>query len=262
MRIAPLEDADLNWREEGDPEGPAVVFANSLGTDLRLWDKVVKRLPGHLRLIRYDKRGHGLSSAPPAPYSMGSLVTDAERLIEHAEAAGCVFVGLSIGGLIAQGLGAKRPDLISGMVLANTAVKIGTRDSWDERIATIRAHGIDAIADATMEKWFTPAFRDTPDCLAWRNMLTRQPLDGYAGCCAAIGGTDFLSTTSTLGMPVLCIAGDHDGATPPDVVREMHETAPDSRYHLIHGAGHLPPVETPDEFTAVLLDFLEEIGHA
>ena len=262
MRIAELNGADIHWREDGDPAGKPVVFSNSLGTDMRLWDKVILRLPDHLRCIRYDKRGHGLSSAPTGPYAMGALVTDAERLIEHAEAEGCVFVGLSIGGLIAQGLGAKRPDLCPALVLSNTATKIGTRDSWDDRIATIREGGIEAIADATLEKWFTPAFREDPDCRAWRNMLTRQPLDGYAGCCAAIGGTDFLTPTSALPMPVLCIAGDHDGSTPPDLVAEMHESIPDSRYHLIHGAGHLPPVETPDEFTAVLLDFLEEVGHA
>ena len=98
MKIARLGDVALHWREDGDPGGAPVVFANSLGTDLRLWDDIVPLLPPGLRIIRYDKRGHGLSSCPPAPYSMGALVTDAERLLEHLGVRACVFVGLSIGG--------------------------------------------------------------------------------------------------------------------------------------------------------------------
>ncbi len=112
MQIADLGEVRLHYRIDGDPDGAPVVFANSLGTDLRLWDPVLPLLPKGLKFIRYDKRGHGLSSMPKAPYSMGSLVRDVELLMDHLGVKDSVFVGLSIGGMIAQGLAVKRLDLV------------------------------------------------------------------------------------------------------------------------------------------------------
>jgi 3-oxoadipate enol-lactonase len=261
VKIATLGDVQIHYREDGNPAGPPVVFANSLGTDLRLWDDVVALLPPGLRLIRYDKRGHGLSSCPPAPYSMGALVTDAERLLDHLGIRDCVFVGLSIGGMIAQGLAVKRLDLVRGMVISNTAAKIGTQAMWDDRIAAIRAGGIEALADAVMERWFSRAFRQTEALTAWRNMLTRQPAEGYIGCASAIAGTDFYATTATLTLPTLAIAGTEDGSTPPDLVRETADLIRGARFHLMRGAGHLPCVEKPGDYAEVLTGFLKEIGH-
>ena len=261
MNILDLDDIRLHWREDGAPKGAPVVFANSLGTDLRLWDKLIPLLPQGLRLIRYDKRGHGLSSCPPGPYQMGTLVRDAERLLEALGVRDCVFVGLSIGGLIAQGLAVKRLDLVRAMVLSNTAAKIGTTQIWAERIAAIREGGIEALADATMERWFSRPFRATPEMQGWRNMMTRQPLEGYAGCAAAISGTDFITPTSGLTLPTLAIAGSEDGSTPPDLVRETAELIRGARFHLIRGAGHLPPVEKPKDYARALTEFLTSIGH-
>ncbi len=261
MQIADFGDIKLRYREDGDPSGAPVVFANSLGTDMRLWDAVLPHLPAGLRLIRYDKRGHGLSSAPPAPYSMGALVRDAESLLDHLEIRDCVFVGLSIGGLIAQGLAVKRLDLIRGLVLSNTAAKIGTPAMWNQRMDAIREGGIEALADATMERWFSKAFLATPDHLLWRNMMARQPEDGYLGCCAAISGTDFYTPTSGLRLPTLGIAGSEDGSTPPDLVRETIDLVPGSRFELMRRAGHLPCVEQPQEYAAILSRFLADIGH-
>jgi 3-oxoadipate enol-lactonase len=258
MRLADLGDIRLHHADEGD--GPAVVFANSLGTDLRLWDRVLPLLPAGLRVIRYDMRGHGLSTCPPAPYAMGALVADAERLLDHLGVRGCVFVGLSIGGMIAQGLAVKRPDLVRGMVLSNTAARIGTREMWEARIAAVRAGGIEALADAVMERWFSRAFRATPELELWRNMLVRQPAEGYIGCAAAIAGSDFYTTTASLSLPTLAIAGSEDGSTPPDLVRETAALVRGSRFHLIRGAGHLPCVEKPDDYAAVLTGFLREVG--
>ncbi|MEO0912969.1 MAG: alpha/beta fold hydrolase, partial [Pseudomonadota bacterium] len=104
MAWADFGDVGLHWRSDGPVEGPALMFANSLGTDMRMWDPVLAHLPAGLCILRYDMRGHGLSSCPPGPYAMGALVRDAERLLEHAGVKGCVFVGLSIGGMVAQGL--------------------------------------------------------------------------------------------------------------------------------------------------------------
>lgn len=261
MNMLDLDGLMLHWREDGDPRGRAVVFANSLGTDLRMWDKLIPRLPQGLRLVRYDKRGHGLSDCPPAPYAMGALIRDAERLCDALEIRECVFVGLSIGGLIAQGLAVKRPDLVRALVLSNTAAKIGTTEMWAERIAAIRAGGIEAIAEATMQRWFSRRFRATPELRGWRNMLTRQPPEGYVGCAAAISGTDFITPTSGLTLPTLVIAGSEDGATPPDLVRETAGLIRGARFELLRGAGHLPPVEDPQAYAAVLTAFLAAVGH-
>ena len=261
MQIADLGDVQLHYRVDGPADGAPVVFANSLGTDFRLWDPILPYLPEGLRLIRFDKRGHGLSSCPDAPYSMGALVSDVERLLDLLEARDCMFVGLSIGGMIAQGLAVKRLDLIRAMVLSNTGAKIGTKDMWDDRIAAVESGGIEALADPVMERWFSKAFRATPELQLWRNMLVRQPDAGYAGCSAAISGTDFYTPTSGLRLPVLGIAGSEDGSTPPDLVRETVDLVPGSKFHLIRGAGHLPCVENPKEYAQVLTEFLRDTGH-
>ena len=262
MKLARFEDIDVHYREDGAADGPPVVFANSLGTDLRLWDAVVERLPKSCRLIRYDKRGHGLSTCSAAPYGMGTLVRDVERLLDHLGVKDAVFVGLSIGGMIAQGLAVKRMDMVRAMVISNTAAKIGTAEMWNDRIMAVREGGISALSDAILERWFSKGFRETPEFALWKHMLERQPVEGYIGCCAAIAGTDFMTPTSGLRLPTLAIAGSDDGSTPPDLVRETADLIPGSRFELIRGAGHLPCVENPDAYAALITDFLKETGHA
>ena len=261
MQMFDTGDVRLHYRVDGPDDGAPVVFSNSLGTDMRLWDQVLPLLPAGLRIIRYDKRGHGLSSCPPAPYKMGTLVGDVEKLMDHLGVKDSVFVGLSIGGMTAQGLAVKRLDLVRAVVLSNTGLKIGTPQMWDERIAAVEADGIEALADAVMERWFSKTFRATPELELWRNMLVRGEDTGYAGCSAAISGTDFKATTSTLRLPALGIAGSEDGSTPPDLVREMMDLIPGSKFHLIRGAGHLPCVEKPEEYASVLTEFLKGVGH-
>jgi len=261
MQIADLGDVQLHYRIDGDPDGAPIVFANSLGTDLRVWDAVVARLPRGLRIIRYDKRGHGLSSCPPGPYSMGALVRDAERLLDQLEVRDALFVGLSVGGMIGQGLAVKRLDMVRALVLSNTAAKIGTPEMWQQRIAAVREQGIEALADSVMERWFARDFRAKPDLQLWRNMLVQQSREGYVGCCAAIAGTDFYTPTSGLRLPCLGIAGSEDGSTPADLVRETVDLIPGSQFHLIRRAGHIPCVEQPDEYADRLSAFLKETGH-
>ena len=261
MKMFDTGEVRLHYRVDGPDDGAPVVFSNSLGTDMRLWDQVLPLLPDGLRIIRYDKRGHGLSSCPAAPYTMGSLVTDVERLMDHLEVRDALFVGLSIGGMTAQGVAVKRLDLVRAVVLSNTGLKIGTPDMWDERIAAVEQGGIEALADGVMERWFSPGFRAQPELELWRNMLVRTPESGYAGCSAAISGTDFKATTATLRLPALGIAGSDDGSTPPDLVREMMELIPGAKTHLIRKAGHLPCVEQPEEYAQVLTQFMKETGH-
>ena len=261
MLIADLDGLKTHYRDDGDPHGRPIVFANSLGTDLRIWDKVVERLPETLRIIRYDMRGHGLTDALDPPYSMGALISDAEALLDHLGVRDAVFVGLSIGGMIAQGLAVKRLDQIRAMVLSNTAAKIGTVQTWQSRINAVAEGGLDSIADDVMKLWFGPKFRQSDELHAARNMLTRQPVHGYVGCAAAIAGTDFFTTTANLTLPTLAIAGSEDGSTPPDLVRETAELIKGHRFHLIRGGGHVPCMDKPDDYAEVLTGFLKDIGH-
>lgn len=261
MPICDLGDIALHYREEGDPKGAPVVFSHGLGLDLRLWDEIIPRLPQHLRLIRYDLRGHGGSSVPPPPYSMGTMVRDAERLLEALGVRDCVFIGLSLGGMIAQGLAVKRLDLVRGLVLSNTATKIATPEIWEARMAQIRQGGLEAVAEAAMERWFSRAFRRAGGHLPWRERFLASPEPGYLGGCAAIAGTDFYTPTASLTLPTLVIAGSEDGATPPDLMRETAALIAGAEFQLIRGVGHLPCVENPAGYAALLNGFLTRIAH-
>lgn len=245
----------MHYRIDGAARGPTVVFANSLGTDLRLWDALLPLLPADFRFVRYDKRGHGLSD-------LGGSVTAADLADDAAALIGqlggpVIFVGLSIGGLIAQTLAARRPELVKAVVISNSAAKLGSAESWQARIDAVRMHGLQDIADAVMERWFAPAFRTSAAVTPWRNMMIRTPVEGYIAACGALAGADQTAATRTLRLPTLVIAGGEDGATPPDLVRATAELIPDAAFHIIPGTGHLPCVEDPATYAAILAPFLK-----
>lgn len=257
MQTISTSGITLHIRDEGPRDGRVVMFANSLGTDLRVWDALLPLLPAGLRTIRYDKRGHGLSDATPAPYSMDQLVGDAEAVCDSLALRDVTFVGLSIGGLIGQGLAARRPDLVRALVLMDTAAQIGTAQMWQDRIDTINRDGVAALADPILERWFTPAFREAdPEFALWRNMLIRTSVAGYTGCCAAIAAADLTDSTRALRLPVMAMAGDQDGSTPPDLVRATADLC-GAAFHVIPDAGHIPCVEQPAATARLLTDFLE-----
>ena len=250
----------LHYEDRGDPAKPTLVFANSLGTDFRIWDAVVARLGDGFRHIRYDKRGHGLSAAPPPPYRLDDHVGDLEALLAHCGVDSCAVVGLSVGGMIAQGLAARRPDLVGALVLMDTAHKIGTAEMWNQRIDGVTKNGIASLADAIMERWFTPAYRspDNADYAGYVAMLTRTPADGYAGTCAALRDADLTAGTAALTQPTLCVVGDQDGSTPPDLVRSTADLIAGARFEVVQDAGHLPCIEQPDAVAGLLSDFLKQ----
>ena len=260
MKITTLNGIKVHYTVEGSNDGFPVVFANSLGTDFRVWDKLLPLMPEGLRIIRYDKRGHGLSEAPEAPYYMGDLVQDAAALMDLLEVKDALFIGLSIGGMIAQGLAAERPDLIRAMVLMDTAAKIGNEQIWAERIADVRKGGIAALEESILLRWFSKGFHadDVEELAGWRNMLCRTPVEGYVGCSQAIADTDLYSSTARLTLPTLAVVGSEDGSTPPDLVRETAELIAGSQFKVIRKAGHLPCVEKPDELAGLITEFMKE----
>lgn len=260
MAFARVNGVVLHHEDRGGKDRPAIVFSNSLGTDFRIWDAVVARLGDRYRIVRYDKRGHGLSEATPAPYTLSDHVDDLAALLDHLGISQAAIVGLSVGGMIAQGLAARRPDLVAALVLSNTAHKIGTAELWRDRIETTTTKGIGSMADAIMQRWFTPAYRspDNPDFVGYQAMLTRTTVDGYAGTCAAIRDADLTESTRAIRVPTLLIGGDQDGSTPPDLVSSTAELIPNSKFHIVEGAGHLPCIEKPDAVAALIGGFLRE----
>jgi len=253
-------DIVTHCRRDGAASGAPLVFANSLGTDLRVWDALLEHLPGDRPLLRYDQRGHGLSDVTPAPYSIAGLAADLAALLDVLEIRGAVVCGLSVGGMIAQQLAATRPDLVRALVLCDTAHRIGPREMWEARAAAIRAGSLAAIADAVLERWFSAALREQrPQELAgWRNMLVRTPQEGYLGTCAALRDADLGALAAALAVPALCVCGAQDGATPPALVRELAGLIPGARFAVVDGAGHLPCVEKPDTLAHLIVDFLAE----
>jgi 3-oxoadipate enol-lactonase len=258
MQVADLGTVRLHYSDEGN--GAPVVFVNSLMTDFRMWDRLVARLPAGYRIIRYDKRAHGLSSALPPPYRMDELVDALARLLDHLGVRDAIIVGLSIGGLIAQGLAVARPDLVRALCLSNTGARIATAEVWEARFAAVREGGLEAIVDATMERWFPPGFRSRPEASAWRTMFLRQTPDAFLGCGKAISETDFTESTARLGVPVLGIGATHDGSTPAELLRATVASVAGGRFHLIEGAGHLPCIDAPDEYARVLSAFFAEVS--
>ena len=251
----------IHYCDEGPTDGPIVVFSNSLGTNLHLWDPILAHLPDGLRIIRYDTRGHGKSDAPHGPYTMGQLVGDAEGVCDACDVKDAMFVGLSVGGMIAQGLAVKRSDLIRAMVLSNTAAKIGNPQFWKDRIALVTDNGMTAASETIVQRWFGRDFCASPNMPQWQAMLAETPEAGYTGVCAAIAGTDFYTPTSGLRIPTLGIAGNEDKSTPPDLVRETVDLIPGSKFALMRRTGHLPCVEKPADYAQHFTQFLSATGH-
>jgi 3-oxoadipate enol-lactonase len=261
MQFAKINGVTLHHQIIGATEGrPVVVFVNSLGTDFRIWRDVTVRLVGEFGMVLYDKRGHGLSDIGRTPYSIDDHVDDLIGLLEHLRVTNVIVCGLSVGGLIAQGVYQKRPDLVRALVLSGTAHKIGTAEMWDARIRAIYEEGVESIADMVLEKWFTPAFRtpDNAEFVGYRNMLIRTPREGYTATCTAIRDADFTEAAPKIDVPTICIVGDRDGSTPPALVGELAKLVPGALYQEISGAGHLPCIEQPVVMTDAIKLFIQK----
>ena len=248
MPFANVNGAVAHYVDEGRRDARAIVFINGLGLDLRIWDELVGPLAGAYRIVRYDKRGHGLSELPPGPALIADYAADLLALLDRLQVEGAVIVGVSMGGLVAQELYRQRPDLVAALALCDTAAKIGTEEKWRQRMDEVARGGVEAIADATMRRWFTAEFRARrPDDVAgWRAMLTRCPKDAYLTACAAQAEADLRPYCAAIKVPTLCVVGDEDGSTPPPLVRELADQIGQARFKTIAGAGHLPNIERPD----------------
>jgi 3-oxoadipate enol-lactonase len=248
MQFANVNGGVTCFADEGPRDAPAVVLINSLGTDFRIWDDVARSLTGRYRVLRSDKRGHGLSEIRTGPATMADFASDLAALLDRLQIARAHVVGLSIGGLIAQELYRVRQDLVASLILSDTAHRIGTLESWNTRISKVEIGGIEAIADGIMQVWFSRSYHARcPNAVAgWRAMLTRTPLDGYLMACRAIRDADLTEQAKKVKVSTLCVVGDEDGSTPVTLVRELSTLIPGARFEVVIGAGHLPCIEKPD----------------
>lgn len=249
----------LNFDAMG--RGTIVVLSHALGSDLRMWDEVAGQLAPGFTVVRYDHPGHGRSAAMPGPWSIEGMADEAASLIEDVAPGPVHFVGLSMGGMVAQQLAVRHPHLVSSIVVANSSSYYGdvARGMWRARIETVRNLGLQAIAGSVMQRWFTPAFRDDA-AGAQRVAELRRIFEGtdarvYAACCEAISRIDFYDTNPRIACPTLVVAGSQDESTPPSMAATIRNSISGAQFAQLEAA-HLSAVERPVEFSNLVADFI------
>lgn len=252
--------ATISYRVDGPPDVPAVLLLNSLGADLSMWDRTAARLSERYRVVRFDARGHGGSSATPAPYTMETLGGDALGVLGELGVERAHVVGSSLGGMVAIWIAGHHPERVERLVLANTAARIGTTELWQGRADAVRTGGTAAVAPAVMERFFSPGFRETaPDVVArFESSLESFSAEGYEGACLALRDADLADEVRAIAAPALVVAGTEDVSTPVAEVRRLQGAIAGSRLVVIDGAGHLSAVEEPEAFTDAVERFLDE----
>jgi 3-oxoadipate enol-lactonase len=261
MAFLKLNDAQLFYQWDGPENAPVVVFSNSLGTTHRMWDPQLDAFTRHFRMLRYDGRGHGQSSATPGSYTIEQLAGDVVRLLDALKLGRVHFCGLSMGGMIGMHLGAAHASRLHKIVLCNTAAKIGTPDVWNARITAVQAGGMKAVAGAVIDRWLTAGFRaahpgETAQVLS---MLEGCNPAGYAASCCAVRDADFREKLGAVQVATQIIAGAHDPATPPADGRWLSEHIPGAKYAELPAA-HLSNIEAREEFNREVLAFLKSQG--
>jgi 3-oxoadipate enol-lactonase len=247
----------FNVQVDGPHGAPWLVLSHSLGSTLNMWTPQVAPFAQRFRVLRYDTRGHGRSVVPTGDYSMADLGSDVLRLLDAVDAERVVFCGLSMGGATALWLATHAAERLSHVVVCNSVPWLGPPEVLTARIATVREHGLAALVDATMERWFTPEFRtESPDVVARvRTEFLATPVDGYVGCLAALRRHDERGNLSRIDLPVLVIAGQHDVSPPPANAREFASQVPNAHFVELPAA-HLSNLGAAEAFDEAVMGFL------
>lgn len=256
--------ARLHLETRGPADGRPVVFLHSLGGSSAHWRDVIDGLPPGILGIALDLRGHGRSPVPAPPYGLAEAVEDLAAALDALGVDRCVVVGCSVGGLVAQGFALAHPAHLDGLVLCNTEPRLGTIESWSDRIAAIEQSGLAALAPAFVDRWFSDRFKqDHPNTIAQAAAaLQASPQDGYLGTCALLRDTDLWPLVAGIAVPTRVVAGGHDIVVPPASVRRLADALPRGRYAEIADAGHLPHLDSPASLGALIRTFLVELDYA
>ena len=257
MPFVQLKDARIHYDLAGPTNAPVLVFSNSLGEDLSMWDPQVPVFQKAYRVLRYDTRGHGQSSVTPGPYTIEQLARDVLALLDKLAFERVHFCGLSMGGQTGIWLALNAAARLHKLVLCNTAAKIGTPEMWNPRIETVRNNGMKSISKAVLERWFSTEYRTkSPDAVSTtqRTLESANP-DGYIANCAAVRDFDARETVAAIHVPTLVISGTHDAATTPADGRYLAEHIAGARYAELNAA-HLSNIEDRDRFNLEVSTFL------
>jgi len=253
---------DIHYRTDG-ADGSWVLLAHALGVDHQLWDSIAQRLASRHRVLRYDARGHGKTSAPHGAYTLFQLADDAAGLLDALSIEQAHFVGLSMGGMVGQILGVRHAHRLLSLTLCDTVcyTPVSAHAMWDERIGQVEAHGMSGIVEPTIQRWLTTPFREAhPDVVERiRELLRATPPHGYVGVCLAIKALDTRSSLARIACPTLVMTGEQDTGAPVEVAQAIASHIPDARLKVIPDAAHLAPIEQEEAFLADLDEFF---GHA
>jgi len=257
MPFIETDGSKIHYALQGPASAPTLVFSNSLGTRLSMWDEQAICFSEDFRVLRYDTRGHGNSSVTPGPYSIEQLGNDVLALLDKLHLGRVHFCGLSMGGMIGMWLGINASNHLEKLALCSTAARIGTPEMWSSRIETIRKGGMKSVSSAVMERWFTAAFRakNAATVAAVQKMVEETSPEGYVANCAAVRDFDYREHLHALGIPTLVMSGAHDPSTTPADGRFLTEHIPNSLYVELNAA-HLSNVEDRDHFNGALQQFL------
>jgi 3-oxoadipate enol-lactonase len=247
-------------------QGSPVLLSHALGLDVHMWDHLARELAPTHQVLRHDHRGHGESDAPAGPYRLDDLVDDAARVIREAGCGPVVWVGVSMGGMVGQALAIRHPELVRGLVIANSTCHYpeAAQAAWQARIDKVQADGLGSIADMVMQRYFTEPVRASQPELtqAARQTLLRADPGGYVGCCQAIARIDLREGLSALKVPTLVIAGRHDQGTPVAMSEDIASRIPGARLAVLEDASHISVLESPAAFTRLVQDFLQSLPSA
>ncbi|MGB6900122.1 MAG: 3-oxoadipate enol-lactonase [Candidatus Acidiferrum sp.] len=257
MSFAQLKDVRIHYDLTGPAIAPVLVFSNSLGANLSMWDSQAAEFQKLFRVLRYDVRGHGQSSVTPGPYTIEQLALDVLALLDELQMDRVHFCGLSMGGQTGMWLALNAPARLEKLILCNTAARIGNPEMWENRIDTVRKKGMNAISTPVIERWLSAGYRaKAPSAVAsTKRMLESTNPDGYVANCAAVGGLDVRETISAIRVPTLVIAGTQDAATTPTDGRYLVNHIPRARYVELDAA-HLSNIEQSARFNSELSGFL------
>jgi len=233
--------------------GPPLVLANSLGSNLHMWDGQADELARRFTLIRFDARGHGESDAPPGPYSIADFGYDVVDLLDHVGFETAHIAGVSLGGMTAMWLAIHFPQRVDRIVPTCTSAQLGPAQNWIDRAQAVREGGLEAIAPAVARNWVLDA-ELRPEL---ERMITGNDPDGYIASCAAIEHMDLIPDLHTIMAPTLVISAQQDPSTPPEHGERIAAEIPNARLELIDGAAHLANLERGEEIVRLYLEHLD-----